>query len=74
MEKESKARGSTGPGIGDVTDDHLLQRVSRGNLTARERAREPEYVSKAGGKVHEAVPYSRPYEHYDTAAMEQGHG
>ena len=46
--------------------------VSQGSLTARERAREPEYVSKAGGKVHEAVPYSRrPYEHYDPAAMEQ---
>ena len=38
--------------------------ASQGSLTARERAREPEYVSKAGGKVHEAVPYSRrPYEH-----------
>ena len=37
--------------------------ASQGSLTARERAREPEYVSKAGGKVHEAVPYSRrPYE------------
>ena len=46
--------------------------ASQGSLTARERAREPEYVSKAGGKVHEAVPYSRrPYEHYDPAAMEQ---
>ena len=40
--------------------------ASQGSLTARERAREPEYVSKAGGKVHEAIPYSRrPYEHYD---------
>ena len=28
--------------------------ASQGSLTARERAREPEYVSKAGGKVHEA--------------------
>ena len=46
--------------------------ASQGSLTARERAWEPEYVSKAGGKVHEAVPYSRrPYEHYDPAAMEQ---
>ena len=30
--------------------------ASQGSLTARERAREPEYVSKAGGKVHEAIP------------------
>ena len=30
--------------------------ASQGSLTARERAREPEYVSKAGGKVHEAFP------------------
>ncbi len=71
MEKESKARGSTGPGIGDVTDDYLLQRVS-GKPDCPGKGREPEYVSKAGGKVHEAVPYSRrPYEHYDPAAMEQ---
>lgn len=27
--------------------------ASQGSLTARERAWEPEYVSKAGGKVHE---------------------
>ena len=42
--------------------------ASQGSLTARERAREPEYVSKAGGKVHEAVtstmtrlPWNRPW-------------
>ena len=44
--------------------------ASQGSLTARERAREPEYVSKAGGKVpipggHTStmtrLPWNRPW-------------
>ena len=41
-------------------------------LAVRGAARETGNEPKAGGKAHEAVPYSqRPYEHYDPAAMEQ---
>ena len=71
MEKESKARAAlVRPGIGDVTDDYLLQRVS-GSLTARGKAGTG-ICQQSGRKVHEAVPRSRrPYEHYDPAAMEQ---